>query len=142
MNKTIKSLLKKLITGCAAVAVLAAVAAQATDVSGAWTWTTPGRNGGPDHTTTLTLKADGTSLTGKVSSPGRDGKVVDTTIADGKVNGDTIAFSVVRQVRGNSVTNSFSGTLAADKITGKISFTRDGELQTHDWVAQRAPAAN
>lgn len=132
--------LKQLALTLLALASLAV--ANAADVSGAWIWTTPGRNGGPDHTTTLTLKAEGTALTGKVSNPGRDGKVIDTPIADGKVDGDSISFVVVRQVRGNSVTNNYSGTLAADKITGKISATRDGALQTHDWVAQRAQAAN
>jgi len=68
--------------------------------------------------------------------------VIDTPIADGKVDGDNITFAVVRQVRGNSVTNNYTGAIAADKITGKISVVRDGALQTHDWVAQRAPAAN
>ena len=124
------------------LALASLAVANAADVSGAWTWTTPGRNGGPDHTTTLTLKAEGTALTGKVSNPGRDGKVIDTPIADGKVDGDNITFAVVRQVRGNSVTNNYTGAIAADKITGKISVVRDGALQSHDWVAQRAPAAN
>jgi len=142
MNNNPQSFLNKLLAGCAVAAVLAAAATQAADVSGSWTWTTPGRNGGPDHTTTLTLKADGAALSGKIANPGRDGKIVETPIADGKVDGDNITFAVVRQVKGNSVTNNYSGTLAADKITGKISFIRDGDLQSRDWVAQHAPATN
>ena len=124
------------------LALASLAVANAADVSGAWTWTTPGRNGGPDHTTTLTQKADGAALSGKIANPGRDGKIVETPIADGKVDGDNITFAVVRQVKGNSVTNNYSGTLAADKITGKISFIRDGDLQSRDWVAQHAPATN
>ena len=142
MNNNPQSFLNKLLAGCVVAAVLAAAATQAADVSGSWTWTTPGRNGGPDHTTTLTQKADGAALSGKIANPGRDGKIVETPIADGKVDGDNITFAVVRQVKGNSVTNNYSGTLAADKITGKISFIRDGDLQSRDWVAQHAPATN
>jgi len=118
------------------VATTAAV--QAADVSGTWTWTTPGRNGGPDHTNTLTLAVDGATLTGKVSALGHGGKIVDTPIADGKVDGDNISFSVIRVNKENSVTNSFSGTVAADQITGKIGFVRDGEAKSRDWQATRS----
>ena len=140
MNNQTPSSLKQLALTLLALASVAVV--HAGDVSGVWTWITPGRNGGSDHTNTLTLKADGAALTGTVSSPGREGRVIATPITAGKLEGDSISFLVVRQVRGNSVTNNYSGAVVADKITGKISATRDGALQSHDWVAQRAPAAN
>jgi hypothetical protein len=48
----------------------------------------------------------------------------------------------VRTYNGNSNTNKYSGALTADKITGKVeSVNRNGEPQSHDWVAKRAAAA-
>jgi uncharacterized protein (DUF2147 family) len=133
-NKT-SSLLKHLTLAVLLAATASAV--HAADASGTWTWSTLGRNGGPDRTTTLTLKADGEKLTGKVSSPGRDGATTDTPIANGKVEGDKISFIVVREFNGRSSTNSYSGTVADDKITGKSETVRNGEPQSHDWSAKR-----
>lgn len=120
--------------------LLLATAAHAADASN-WTWSTPGRNGGPERVSTLNLKADGAKLTGKVSAPGRDGKAVETPIADGKVDGDSIAFSVVREFNGNSTTTKYAGKVSADKITGKIETNRDGQAQSRDWEAKRVAEA-
>lgn len=117
--------------------LLLAAAAHAADASGTWTWTTPGRNGGPDRTSTLTLKAEGAKVTGKLSAPGRDGKTVETPIADGKLTGDELEFLLIRENNGNSTTNKYRGKVAADKITGKIEFTREGQKQSRDWEAKR-----
>jgi len=120
--------------------LLAAAAAQAADPAGTWTWSTPGRNGGPDRVTTLTLKVTDAKLTGTVSAPGRGGAATETPIADGKIDGDNISFNLVRNFNGNSSTNKYTGAVTADAITGKIESTRDGETQTRDWVAKRAAA--
>lgn len=138
--KTINtSFLKKLAASLLLAVTLSAV--HAADANGTWTWSTPGRNGGPERVTTLTLKAEDAKLTGKVSSPGRDGKSVDSPIADGKVDGDKISFAVVREFNGQSITTTYTGTVAADKITGKIGSTRNGEQQSRDWEAKRAAEA-
>jgi hypothetical protein len=139
MTTKSNTLFKKL----AATFVLAATTAAlyAADVTGTWTWSTPGRNGGPDRVSTLTLKADGANLTGKVSVPGRDGAATDTQIADGKVDGDKISFVTVREYNGRSSTNTYSGTVTADKITGKIGSVRNGEAQSRDWEAKRVTEA-
>ena len=115
--------------------------AHAADASGTWTWSTPGRNGGPERVSTLALKVEGTKLTGKVSVPGRDGKAVESPISGGKVEDDSIAFSVVREFNGNSTTNKYSGKVSAEKITGKIESSRDGQPQSRDWEAKRATDA-
>jgi hypothetical protein len=127
------------IVSCAALMLAAAAQAQdkKADPSGTWTWTTPGRNGGPDRTNTLTLKIEDSKLTGKLSAPGRGGQAADTSIADAKVDGDTISFAVVREFNGNSITNKYSGKIAGDKITGKTEFTRQGDVQSRDWEAMR-----
>lgn len=138
----IKQPIQNLVLGLAAVIMLTATAAQAADPTGTWTWSTPGRNGGSERVSTLTLKAEDTKLTGKLSVPGRDGSPVETPIVDGKVDGDNISFALVRSYNGNSNTNSYSGVVAADKITGKIdSINRNGEPQSRDWAATRVTEA-
>lgn len=121
--------------------LLLATTAQAADAAGDWTWTSPGRNGGPERTSTLTLKVEAGKLSGKITSPGRDGKAVETPISDAKLDGDTVAFSVVREFNGNSFTAKYNGKVSADKITGKIETTRDGQNQSRDWEAKRVVAA-
>jgi hypothetical protein len=123
--------------------LLMCVAAQADDKSatGTWTWTAPGRNGNPGRTNTLTLKAEDMKLTGKLGAPGRNGEVRETPITDGKVDGDSISFAIVREFNGNSNTNKYSGKVTSDKITGKVEFTRDGDTQSRDWTAMRSTDA-
>lgn len=106
------------------------------DPSGTYVWTMPGRNGGPDRTNTLVLKVDGEKLTGKLSAPGRGGQVNETDIADGKITGAAVSFTVVRSYNGNSMTNKYAGTLADGVIKGKIEFQRNGEAQSRDWEAK------
>jgi len=134
----IKNYSKKILLGCTASVLLFAAAVQAADPSGTWTWSTPGRNGGPDRVTTLVLKIEGDKLAGKISVPGRDAQPVETTIASGKVDGDNISFDLVREFNGNSATNKYSGVVTADKITGKIESSRDGQTQSRDWEAKRS----
>lgn len=121
--------------------LLLASTAHAADVAGDWTWTSPGRNGGPERTSTLTLKVDEGKLSGKVATPGRDGVLVETPISDAKLDGDTVAFTVVREYNGNSFTAKYTGKVSADKITGKVAITRDGQDQSRDWEAKRVVAA-
>jgi phage shock protein E len=130
-----KQIALNLLTGAL---LFAGAITQAADADGNWIWTTPGRNGGAERQSVLSLKTDGTQLTGKISAPGRDGKPADTSIADGKVDGNNISFDVVRQFNGNSVTVAYTGTVADGKITGKIETTRNGETQSHDWLAKNA----
>ncbi len=106
------------------------------DPSGTYIWTMPGRNGGADRTNTLVLKLDGEKLTGKVSSPGRDGAVNSTEIADGKLAGSEVSFTVVRAFNGNTMTNKYTGTVSAEAIKGKFLFTRNGDEQSRDWEAK------
>ena len=123
------------------VLLLIGTAAQAadakTDPAGTWTWTQPGRNGGPDRTNSLALKMEDSKLTGKISAPGRGGQIAETPIAEAKVEGDAISFTVIREFNGNSMTNKYSGKISTDKITGKIEFVRNGEAQSRDWTASR-----
>jgi hypothetical protein len=110
------------------------------DASGTWTWTTPGRNGGPDRKMTLKLKIEGDKVTGTLTSPGRNGQSNDSEVQDGKLSGDQLTFTVTREFNGNKMTSKYSGTLSGDTIKGKMEFERNGEPTKRDWEATRAVA--
>lgn len=100
-----KNILRVLMVGCLATAAMFAA-----DATGKWTAEMPGRGGNP-MTVTMNLKADGDKLTGTVS--GRGG---DTEISDGKVDGDSVMFAVVREFNGNQMKQVYKGKLEGDTI--------------------------
>lgn len=125
-------------TACAALALSFSAQIQAADVAGTWSWTRPGRNGGPDVKTTLKLKVDGDKVTGTVTAPGRQGNPGrEVEITDGKVKGDDVSFSVVREAQGNKFTTKYSGKVSGDSIKGKTEVERNGQSNTRDWEAKR-----
>jgi hypothetical protein len=100
---------------CLVMAALTAV--WAADINGRWTAQVPGR-GGQTQETTFTFKLEGGKLTGTVS-----GQQGETPIADGKVSGDEISFTVTRERQGNMVKQLYKGKVAGDEI----KFTRSTE---------------
>lgn len=133
----IKSL-RTLATALGALCFLT-VAVFAADPSGTWNWMAAGRPGGTPRAAHATLVFKDGALTGTVS--GRGG---DTPISDASYKDDgSIAFSVVREMGGNSITIKYSGKVAGDTITG--SFVRPGmdggDPVTADWKATRGDAA-
>ena len=107
------------------------------DPAGTWSWTMRGRGGRPDQKVTAKLKVDGNKVTGTVTSPGRNGDTTDTEIKDGKINGDEVSFSVVRERNGNSMTTKYTGKVSGDTIKGKMEYERNGEPLSRDWEAKR-----
>jgi hypothetical protein len=87
-----------------------AVSAFAAGVDGKWSGSvsTPGG----DFPVAFTFKADGAKLTGTMQ--GMDG--MDFKIADGKVDGDKIAFSVTLDFGGMPFMLTYTGVVAADQI--------------------------
>lgn len=127
---------------CAVLALGSISTASAEDAAlsatGTWTWTVPGRDGGAERKVSVTLKQEGEKLTGKLTSPGRDGATRDTDIEEGSVKGTDVAFSVTREFNGNKMTSKYTGKLSADAITGKIeSKDRDGNDRSRDWTAKK-----
>jgi len=98
-------MLKLMLAGC-----LATMTMMAADATGKWTAEMPGRDGNT-QTVTMNLKADGGAITGTVS--GRRG---DSEISQGKVDGNTVSFDVVREFNGNKMTQHYVGTLDGDTI--------------------------
>jgi len=78
------------------------------------TWNVVVKSPMGDQPSTLTLKADGGTLTGTASAQGNT-----NPIANGKVDGDTISWS-------NSITTpfpmtlEFTGKVAGDDLTGTV----------------------
>jgi hypothetical protein len=108
------------------------------DPNGSWTWTVPGRNGGPERKMTLKLKTEGDKVTGKLTAPARGGEMRDTDIKDGQIKGDEISFKIEREVNGNTMVTKYNGKVSGDSIKGKMEFERNGEKQSRDWEAKRA----
>lgn len=111
------------------LATFGAVVSWAADVSGAWSAQIPGR-GGETREATFVFKQEGAELTGTVS--GRQG---DTPIADGKVDGDSISFTVTRNFNGNEVKLMYKGTVSGNEI--KFTQQREGG-EPREFTAKRA----
>lgn len=112
---------KKLLFVVSILLVLA-FAAMAADVTGKWTFEQTMRQNAV--TVTLNLKAEGGSLTGTMSRPGRDGNAMETPISDGKIDGDNISFKTVQSFGGNDITTEYKGTVNGETID--LSITRPG----------------
>jgi len=162
MKLTSRTLLKVL--ACTVVALGAVSLAQAgsatVDPTGTWTWTGGGRGGGGGGggarggggTNTLVLKYEAGKLTGTLQAPARGprrGAAADATtpapaptpapkveIKDGKLDGDTLSFSVTSSRGGNDITTVYKGKVTADKITGTRTV---GENDLVEWIATKAP---
>lgn len=113
------------------------LAAFAGDPTGNWTWTGPSRNGGPGRPAKATLALKDGALTGSIG--GRNG---DTPISDATFKDDMIAFSVTREMNGNSFTMKYSGKLDGDTITGTFERPNPdgGDPVKADWKATRGKA--
>ncbi len=101
------------------------MAAFAADVTGKWTFEQQGRGGNPT-TVTLNLKAEGSSVSGMLSQPGRNG-VTESKITDGKIEGNNISFKVSRQMGDNTITIEYMGTVNGDSISLKITSPGRGD---------------
>jgi hypothetical protein len=107
---------------------LLAVTAFAADVDGKWkaTFETPN---GQTIQSMFDFKAEGSNLNGTVT-----GRTGEAKIQDGKVDGDTITFTVTRSFNGQDLKIGYKGKLAGDEIKMTVSF---GEDRTFDLVAKR-----
>ena len=105
-----------------------ALSAFAADVNGKWkaTYETPN---GQTMQSLFDFKAEGSNLTGTVT--GRSGEA---KIQEGKVEGDNITFSVLRNFNGQEFKLGYKGKIEGDEIKMTVSF---GEDRSFDMVAKR-----
>jgi hypothetical protein len=121
------------------ILLVASLAVMAADVSGKWTFEQPGRGGNPGRPVTVTLKAEGSTLTGSMPAGGRGGNGEPIAITDGKVDGNNVSFTVKREFNGNSFVTKYEGTVNGDEMKLKITRTgQDGTPMTNEVVAKRS----
>lgn len=113
---------------------LGTVSALAADFNGKWTADVQGRNG--TQTVTFEFHVDGSTLTGKVTTPRGD-----TDISNGKVDGDNISFDQTMNFNGNSFTLNYKGVADGDTIKFTRTFGGGGDRPPQEFVAKRAAAA-
>jgi len=107
-----------------------AFVASAADVSGNWKGTAEGPNGAIERS--FTFKQDGSKLTGETNSE-YTGK---STINDGKVEGDTITFSINAKFQDNEMKLTYKGKITGDTI--KLSSDFGGNGQTIEWTLKKS----
>ena len=111
------------------VAAVVALSAAAADVTGKWIAQVPGRDN-QTREVVFNFKADGAKLSGTMSGP----QGADIAISDGKVDGDSIAFSVKLEFNGNSMVRNYTGTASGDEMKMKSQTQRGAQ----EFVAKRA----
>jgi hypothetical protein len=114
------------------VALLAvfALTALAADVSGTWKASVETPNGTMDIA--FTFKVDAGKVTGTASM----GQMGETPISDGKVDGDTVTFAVVRNGPNGEFRINYTGKVAGDEM--KITGTIPAMDRTFEMTAKRA----
>lgn len=128
MNRLIGALLGVAMFALASISL----AAEGTNPTGTWKWSN--EFNGKTRESTLTLILEGDKLTGHM--PGRNNTV--TPIEEGTYKDGEITFNVTRERNGVKSTTKYAGKVSGDKITGKITSTRDGKEQVRDWEAKKS----
>jgi hypothetical protein len=102
-------------------------AALAADITGNWKATAEGPQGSMERT--FTFKQDGAKLTGETTSSFM-GK---STIENGKVEGDTVTFSITGKLGDNEMKVNYTGKINGDQI----KFTSEAGGNTFEWTAKK-----
>ena len=107
-----------------------ALTALAADITGKWTGTVETPRG--TQNLTFDFKVDGTTLTGKITTPRGE-----SDITDGKIDGDNVSFTQKVSFNGNDFTINYAGKVDGDSI----KFTRTmGDRPPLEFTATRAKA--
>lgn len=112
------------------LAALFASTLLAADISGEWKGTAEGPNGPIERT--FVFQQDGTKLTGETTSE-FTGK---STVENGKVEGDTVTFTITATFQGNEMKLKYNGKIAGDEITLDVEFA-GGDGPRIQYVAKR-----
>ncbi len=106
-----------------ALAFVFASLSLAADISGKWKadYTTPD---GTARSSNFEFKVDGSTVTGKLTSPRGDAE-----LKDGKINGDEVTFMVIRNFNGDDVKINYKGKIAGDIIKFDVHFGDQGSFE-------------
>ena len=99
-----------------------ALTASAADVAGTWTGNMETPNG--TFEMTFSFKVDGHQLTGTVTLP-----MGESPISHGKVEGDDISFSVVRNGEGNELKINYKGKVAEKEMKLTVEIPARGTFK-------------
>jgi hypothetical protein len=119
--------LKCLLAGLAMLAL--AGCASAADITGTWKGTAETPAGKVQRT--FSFKVDGSKLTGEATSD----VLGNSTIQDGKIDGDTITFTIDVTIQGNQAKANYTGKIEGDQI--KMSVKVEGVEQTIEYSVTR-----
>ena len=100
----------------------------AADVAGKWTAEVPGRDGAMMKQA-MVFAVDGKNVTGTVAG----GQGEPAKIEEGKIDGDTLTFTVNREFNGNKMTWTYTGKVSANEI----QFKREGGRAPQEFAAKR-----
>lgn len=96
-----------------------------------WSFTMPD---GTKASPRAKIKRDGNTLTGTSMV----GAGTEVAISDGKVEGDRVSWSVVREHGGRKVTTRYAGQLSEGWLRGTIESDWTGEKTSYPWEAKRS----
>ncbi|HTS60569.1 MAG TPA: hypothetical protein VMH28_01020 [Candidatus Acidoferrales bacterium] len=108
--------------------VALAMTAAAADVAGTWKASLETPNGTIQNT--FVFKVDGGKLTGTVT-----GQAGEAPIADGKVEGDNVSFTVKRDTPNGELVLNYKGTISGDDM--KMTVTIPAMDRSFDFAAKR-----
>jgi hypothetical protein len=120
----------KRIVATGILTALVASAAWAADATGKWTWKLKIQDREIEQN--LVLKQEGEKLTGTLGAGERKAE-----IADGKVKGDEVTFTVTRERNGQQFKTNYKGKVEGDTLKGTMVSTRDGQERSREWIAMR-----
>lgn len=125
MAKVIRVLILAALCGISGLAIAA-------DISGTWTASFETQVGTQNYT--YMLKVQGSMLTGTAKS----NLVGDSTLSDGKVDGNKISFVEHGTYQGMPLTFNYSGELVGNEIHFKRELTgAGGDFPAEEFVAKR-----
>jgi hypothetical protein len=111
------------------ILALAFSGSAADNISGTWKGTADTPVGKVQRT--FNFKVDGTKLTGESTSD----VLGNSTIQDGKIDGDTITFTIDVTIQGNQAKANYTGKVEGDQI--KMSVKVEGVEQTIEYSVTR-----
>jgi hypothetical protein len=121
--------MKKVTLAALAILAVLSLAAWAVDVSGTWELSSPGRDGAM-MTRDITIVQEGNKI--KVTlPPGPRGG--DPVVAEGTIEGNAVAWKIVRQTPQGEMVINYKGTVEGDSMKGTMSM-RDREIE---WTAKK-----
>ncbi len=118
------------------LALATAAAVFAADPTGTWTWAVHSPSG--DLATTAKIESKDGKVTGAYSN-----EFGESAINNASLEGDVLAFEVVRDFGGNKFVVKYRGKIEGDTIKGTIELPNfgGGEMQKLDWSAKRTTSA-